>query len=77
MQKVGKQSMKKTIAVIGVLFAVVAGLTVYNNVNETITTKNQPQPAVSNPEPTVSAPADGSVIVRDKGASFVMAPISR
>ena len=69
--------MKKTVRFIGVLFVIVVGLTVYNRVNE-IATVSQPQPAVSNPEPTVSsAPDDGSVIVRDKGASFVMAPISK
>lgn len=54
MQKFGEESMKKTRVFIGVLFALVVGLTIYNSVNETITV-NQPQHAVSNPEPTVQS----------------------
>jgi len=62
--------MKKLLIVIGVLSAVVLGLAIYNG-NKTI------QPATVKPESTVSVSEDGSVIVRDKGASFVMAPVSR
>lgn len=55
--------MKKFLIVVGVLFAAVAVLWVYNNVNETVTT-TKPQPTVSNSEPIVSAPeTDSSVIV--------------